>query len=78
MGRMLESKLCVTFHMIPTGKDLDEFRCDNPEYNQRLIDKNLAVIFPSVLIGLGIYILIDAFSFNRLFYSGQVYSISNL
>jgi cadmium resistance protein CadD (predicted permease) len=36
------------------------------------------VIFPSVLIGLGIYILIDAFSFNRLFYSGQVYSISNL
>jgi hypothetical protein len=42
MGRMLEPKLCITFHMIPTGKDLDEFRCDNPEYNQRLIDKNLA------------------------------------
>jgi hypothetical protein len=27
--------------MIPTGNDLDEFRCDNPECNQRLIDKNL-------------------------------------
>lgn len=27
--------------MIPTGNDLDEFRCDNPKCNQRLVDKNL-------------------------------------
>lgn len=44
MGKMYDLKLCITCkigHMIPTGKDLDEFRCDNPKCNQRLIDKNL-------------------------------------
>lgn len=32
--------------MIPTGKDLDEFRCDNPKCNQRLIDKNIFETIP--------------------------------
>ena len=41
---MYDLKPCITCkigRMIPTGKNLDEFRCDNPKCNQRLIDKNI-------------------------------------
>jgi hypothetical protein len=55
MGKMYDLKLCSVCnvgHMIPTGNNLDEFKCDNPECpmnnKNKLVDKNL---FETVKIG---------------------------
>jgi hypothetical protein len=41
---MWEAKLCSACrkgYMMLTGNGLDEFRCNNPECNQRVVDKHL-------------------------------------
>jgi hypothetical protein len=44
MAGMYDLKTCPACKigkLIPTGNTLDEFKCDNPNCNQRLIDKNI-------------------------------------
>jgi len=43
MGKMYDlntCSVCKVGKLIPTGNTLDEFKCDNPNCKQRVIDKN--------------------------------------